>query len=394
MPDGIRLPVVVVSGLHQAQRRRAVRELLAEVPAAVVLHHDLSAAGDGVVARRIWDNLGTSHEARVPLVNGCPCCALREDLLPELARIAAAGRHRLAVVELWGGCDPQVTTETIAAGEAGGQAMSEVTVIAGVVTAVDAARLIPGLSQGDLLSDHGLHTAPDDERTLAEALARQIEYASALAVAVAAEQGLDDIRTGIAMLRHLQPSARIVRLGAGELPGAARAGFDVLAAAHRVSPALARMPQEDQAEGVATMVWEARRPFHPARLYEALDLLVPAAQRSRGRFWLANRPQVMLGWDAAGGSLAVEDCGPWLACLPDEEWDRHSPERRAAAAADWDPRWGDRFQLLAFTAQDLDTVGIRELLDSCLLTDGELAAGEEGWKTLPDEFAELLDPVP
>ena len=392
MPGGIRLPVVVVSGLHQAQRRRAVRELLADVPAAVVLHHDLSGAGNGVVARRIWDNLGASHEARAALVNGCPCCALREDLLPELARIAAEGRHRLAVVELWGGCDPQVMTETIAAGEAGNQAMSEVTVIAGVITAVDAARLIPGLSQGDLLSDHGLHTAPDDDRTVAEALARQVEYAGVLAVA--ADHGPDETRPGIAMLRHLQPSARIVRLGAGELPGAARAGFDVLAAAHRVSPALARMPQEDQAEGVATMVWEARRPFHPARLYEALDLLVPAAQRSRGRFWLASRPQVMLGWDAAGGSLAVEDCGPWLACLPDEEWDRHAPERRAAAAADWDPLWGDRFQLLAFTAQDLDTVGIRELLDSCLLADGELAAGEEGWKTLPDEFAELLDPVP
>jgi G3E family GTPase len=392
MPDGIRLPVVVVSGLHQAQRHRAVRELLADVPAVVALHHDLSAAGDRIVTRRIWDNLGASHEARVPLVNGCPCCALREDLLPELARIAAAGRHRLAVVELWGGCDPQVMTETIVVGEADERAMNEVIEIAGVVTAVAPAQLIPALSQSDRLSEHGLHTAPDDERTLAEALARQVEYASVLAVA--AGQGLDDIRPGIAMLRHLQPSARIVRMGAGGLSGAARSGFNVVEAAHRVSPALARMPQEDEEEGVATMVWDARRPFHPGRLYQALDLLVPAAQRSRGRFWLASRPQMMLGWDAAGGSLAVEDCGPWLACLPDEEWDRHSPERRAAAAADWDPRWGDRFQLLAFTAQDLDTVGIRELLDSCLLTDDELAVGEEGWKALPDEFAELLDPVP
>ena len=95
------LPVVVVSGLHAAQRRQAVLEMLGYVPAAVVLHHDLSQAGDGVVVRRIWDNLGLSHEERVPLVNDCPCCALREDLLPELASIARAGGHRLAVVELW-----------------------------------------------------------------------------------------------------------------------------------------------------------------------------------------------------------------------------------------------------------------------------------------------------
>jgi G3E family GTPase len=108
------LPVVVVAGMHQAQRRRAVRELLAATPAAVVLHHDLSRAGRGEVVRRVWDNLGASAEVRVPLVNDCPCCALREDLLPELARIARAGRHQLAVVELWGGSDPQVMVETIA----------------------------------------------------------------------------------------------------------------------------------------------------------------------------------------------------------------------------------------------------------------------------------------
>jgi hypothetical protein len=92
------LPVVVVTGLHQAQRRRAVRELLATTSAAVVLHHDLSRAGHGEVVRRIWDNLGTSLEACVPLTNDCPCCALREDLLPELARIAEAGRHRPVTV--------------------------------------------------------------------------------------------------------------------------------------------------------------------------------------------------------------------------------------------------------------------------------------------------------
>jgi G3E family GTPase len=195
------------------------------------------------------------------------------------------------------------------------------------------------------------------------------------------------------MARQLHPAARIVALGAGELIGAARSGFDVRAAAHRVSPALALLPQEAEKGGIATMVWERRRPFHPARLYEALELLVPAAQRSRGRFWLANRPGVMLGWDAAGANLAVEDCGPWLAALPDEEWERYAPERRAAAAVDWDARYGDRVQLLAFTAHHLDADGIGELLDSCLLTDDELQAGEASWRALPDDFAELLDPV-
>jgi G3E family GTPase len=389
------LPVVVVTGLHRAQRRRAVRELVTANPGTVVLEHDLSHAGHGEVLRRLWDDRGGCRERRLRLTNDCPCCALRADLLPELARLAKADRHRLAVVELWGGSDAQTMVETLALGRADGCAMTEFIEIVGVVTAVDALRLVPELSITDLLSDHGLHTCPDDERTLAEALAHQIEYAGVLAVdAGQAADNAADARAGMALLRQLHPSAQLVGLGTGGLPGAARSGFDVLAAADRVSPPIALLPHPCEYDSVATLVWRRRRPLHPGRLFEALDLLAPAAQRSQGRFWLANRPGVLLGWDAAGGSLAVEDCGPWLACVPDEEWAHYSPQRRVAAAAEWDARYGDRVQLLAFTARDLDADGITELLDSCLLTDDELDGGEESWKALPDAFGELLDPVP
>jgi hypothetical protein len=62
----------------------------------------------------------------------------------------------------------------------------------------------------------------------------------------------------------------------------------------------------------------------------------------------------------------------------------HPPERRVAAALEWDAQHGNRIQLLSFTAQ---------ALDSCLFTDDELAAGERSWKALPGAFADLLDPV-
>jgi G3E family GTPase len=85
-------------------------------------------------------------------------------------------------MELCGGSDPQHMIETIAAGEIGGRRMDEVAEIAGVMTAVDPVRLVPELSRGDLLADHALHTCANDERTVAESLAHQIEYASVLAV--------------------------------------------------------------------------------------------------------------------------------------------------------------------------------------------------------------------
>ncbi|WP_111555318.1 GTP-binding protein [Kitasatospora sp. SolWspMP-SS2h] len=386
MPAHLRLPVVIVAGLHRAERRRAVKELLDASIGAVVLHHDLRDADRGLVHRQLRDDEGVFDTRELPLVNGCPCCAVREDLLPELAGIAESGEHGLAIVELWGGSDPHPVAEVIAEGELDGRPMGELIELAGVVTAVDPDRLIGELSVSDDLAEHAEHTSADDARTRAEALAHQIEYATTLALA----RGGD---TGLAMLRQLHPTARRVALGTGELLRAALGGFDVPAARDRVNPALALLPQQADEAGVATLVWERRRPLHPGRLHDALELLVPAAQRSRGRFWLANRPALMLAWDAAGANLAVEECGPWLATLPDEHWEHYPPERRAAAALDWHPQHGDRVQQLAFTAEGLDADGITELLDSCLLTDAELLAGEPGWKTLPDAFADLLEPV-
>lgn len=163
------------------------------------------------------------------------------------------------------------------------------------------------------------------------------------------------------------------------------------AAATAQHPACALLPQDADEVGVTTLVWHSTRPLHPERLYEALEDLCCAAARSRGRFWLADRPDTLLAWDAAGGALCVESAGPWLASLPDAAWELVSPVRRAAAALDWHPEHGDRCQHLVFTSPGLDRSGIEQLLDSCLLTDAEYAAGPEGWQHLPAVFDSLLD---
>ncbi|MFV2121754.1 GTP-binding protein, partial [Streptomyces sp. Act-28] len=77
--------------------------------------------------------------------------------------------------------------------------------------------------------------------------------------------------------------------------------------------------------------------------------------------------------------------------LPDAAWETVPPVRRAAAALDWDPEFGDRRQHLVFTSPGLDREGIAALLDSCLLTDAEYAAGRTAWKRLPSAFDTLLE---
>jgi G3E family GTPase len=421
------LSVVIVAGLHADTRRAAVGHLLAEVPGSVALHHDLATAPAGTVVRTVRDASGVLFRGEAPLVNDCACCALREDLVPELKRVRDAGTVPLAVVELWDSVEPKAMAEVITAGGL---------TVTGVVTAVDPALVLPCLGNGDDLAERGLAAAATDQRTVADTFARQLEYAPVLAVADSEEADDEDRE----LLAQLHPTARLVRIGsagargsagpasapadsgrtaassgppteAAASPGApasaragaprpedrsplaraALAGFDVEAAAAAQHPACALLPVEADAHGVSTFVWRRHRPFHPERLYAALEDLTCAAARSRGRFWLADKPDTLLHWDAAGGALCVESAGPWLASLPDAAWEMEPPVRRAAAALDWHPEHGDRCQHLVFTSPGLDRDGLARLLESCLLTDAEYAAGREAWRQLPHPFDTLLE---
>lgn len=393
------LPVVIVGGLHADARRAAVARLLADVPGSVVLHHDLATAAAGTVVRTIRDASGVLDAGEAPLVNDCACCALREDLVPELERLRDAGATRLAVVELWDSVEPKAMAEVVTAGGL---------TVTGVITAVDPALVLPYLGNGDDLADAGLAAAATDQRTIADTFARQLEYAPVLAVADSPEADDEDRE----LLAQLHPTARRAPVGEGApmdragdgltvptprrgplspLAEAALAGFDVEAAAAAQHPACALLPAEADAHGVSTLVWQRRRPFHPERLYAALEDLTCAAARSRGRFWLADKPDTLFHWDAAGGALCVEGAGPWLASLPDAAWEMVPPVRRAAAALDWHPEHGDRGQHLVFTSPGLDRDGLERLLESCLLSDAEYAAGPDAWQRLPHAFDTLLE---
>ncbi|MBF8173455.1 GTP-binding protein [Streptomyces olivaceus] len=393
------LPVVIVGGLHAEARRAAVARLLADVPGSVVLHHDLATAAAGTVVRTVRDATGILSAGEASLVNDCACCALREDLVPELVRLADAGGTPLAVVELWDSVEPKAMAEVVTAGGF---------TVTGVITAVDPALVLPYLGNGDDLAEGGLAAAATDQRTVADTFARQLEYAPVLALAEGLPGSPEADDEDRELLAQLHPTARRVPIGHGHPAGAspegpasaipssalaraALAGFDVEAAAAAQHPACALLPADADAYGVATLVWHRRRPFHPERLYAALEDLTCAAARSRGRFWLAGKGDTLLHWDAAGGALCVEGAGPWLASLPDAAWELVPPVRRAAAALDWHPEHGDRCQHLVFTSPGLDRDGLERLLESCLLTDAEYAAGQAAWELLPPAFDTLLE---
>ncbi len=85
-PEGARLPVVLVAGMHADARTEVVDRLLAEVPGSVAVHHDLSTAAHGTVRRTVRDAAG----------DRLPCLANGADV-----GLAAAASDRRTVGDTW-----------------------------------------------------------------------------------------------------------------------------------------------------------------------------------------------------------------------------------------------------------------------------------------------------
>ena len=131
----------------------------------------------------------------------------------------------------------------------------------------------------------------------------------------------------------------------------------------------------------------ARRPFHPQKFHDLLNAewFGKGLLRSKGFFWLATRPRYAGQWSQAGGIAHHGPAGVFWKAIPEERWPEDA-EYRAFILEKWEEPFGDMRQELVFIGQRLDQARMRQALNDCLLTEDELLAGAEHWKTLPDPF--------
>lgn len=257
-----------------------------------------------------------------------------------------------------------------------------------VVTAVDAQLLVPDLLGGETAFSAGLADSASDPRTLGDVLLRQIDLSDHVAVVRNAAPAAQ-VRVCRSLVTHLNPEATVVSDTTGEHPRTLFHGsFDFAAALHRVLPAFPPPPPSDPTgDGAAqTAVWRRFQPLHPGRFFEVLDEMTATSLRSRGRLWLAGRPDTMVVWEANGTSLSLEPGGPWTAALPARTRHLVTGFRPPATAFDWRPGTGDRCQHLAFTGLGLDTDHLFPLLDSCLLDPAEEREWEAAGPPPDDPF--------
>ncbi|QKV72521.1 GTP-binding protein [Amycolatopsis sp. Hca4] len=384
-----RVPLVLVSGLA-AGLNAALAELLrvAEAGTAVV-HHDLREIHSGVVRRRL--QLGERDDLTVlELAHGCVSCTLREDLLPLLRRLARRPDVTRIVVRLDEAMEPEPVSWAIRTVLVGDHPVSEDVDLRAVLTVVDCATWLADATGDDELADRNLQGSPEDERTVAQVALSQVEFADVLVLAGAATDAWSAAKAS-AVLDRVAPSIPRVELARSDgdgvlaaVPADARRGevTDMHGALLRGEPPL-------HADcGIALLTFTARRPFHPERLHDALDVLLDGVVRTRGRAWVASRPDVAFWIESAGGGLGLGHAGPWLASPDGPEWTDVSPERRTLASLRWDPVHGDRAQELVVVTDQTTPDEIDAALRGALLTDEELAAGPGAWAHYPDPFGD------
>ncbi len=354
-----------------------------------LVHHDLREVTQGVVRRLVRHGEAESTEV-LELAHGCVSCTLRGDMLPLLRRLSAAPDVRRIVVQLDPALEPETICWALQHVLVDGRPLVDDIEVRAVVTTVDLATWLADATGDEELVERGLGGSADDERTVAQVVVGQVEFADAIVLAGHADDRWNRVRTE-AVIARLTPTAPSVHLDeldfAGMLarvPAGARRG----AVDGPQGQLLRGQPSLDTDAGVSMVLFEERRPFHPQRLHEAVDVLLDGVVRTRGRVWVASQPDVALWLESAGGGLGVGHAGPWLTAMERDLWAEVSPERQVRASLIWDDYYGDRMQELVVIAHEADPQDIVRALRQALLTDDELAAGERAWASYEDPFGE------
>ena len=390
-----KLPVTVLSGFLGAGKTTVLSNILnnRQNRKVAVIVNDMSEINidSAIVQNEV--SLNRSDEKLVEMSNGCICCTLREDLLDEVTKLAQEGRFDYLVIESTGISEPLPVAETFTFADENGVSLSDVADLDTMVTVVDAVNFLKDYEEAAYLQDKGESLGEDDERSVADLLVDQVEFADLILISKTDLASEEDVERLVAILKTLNTDARIIPISHGKIDvdEVLSTGLFNFERAQQAPGWLKEMRGEHVPEteeyGISSFTYEARRPFHPEKFYSFLHDTEKYGKliRSKGYFWLATRPHFAGQWSQAGGIARYGFAGLFWKAIPEKDWPKDE-EYLESIRKQWVEPFGDMRQELVFIGQGLDQNAMTQALDNCLLPEDEVLRGKNYWLTLNDPF--------
>ena len=391
------LPVTVLSGFLGAGKTTVLSHILnnREGKRVAVIVNDMSDVNIDAAIVQNEVSLNHSEEKLVEMSNGCICCTLREDLLLEVNALAKEGRFDYLVIESTGISEPLPVAETFTFADEDGVSLSDVATLDTMVTVVDAVNFLKDYEAAQYLQDTGESLGEEDERSVADLLVDQVEFADVILLSKTDLASETDVERLTAILKTLNTNAQIIPMAMGQvdIDSVLNTQLFDFERAQQAPGWLKEMRGEHVPEteeyGIGSFTYDARRPFHPEKFYQFLHGTEQYGKliRSKGYFWLATRPEFAGQWSQAGGIARYGFGGMFWKAVPKSNWPTDE-EYLASIEKQWVEPFGDMRQELVFIGQNLDQNAMTQALNECLLSDDELQQGKSVWSTYPDPFPE------
>ena len=390
-----RLPVTVLSGFLGAGKTTVLSHILnnREDKKVAVIVNDMSEINIDASLVENEVTLNRSEERLVEMSNGCICCTLREDLLIEINKLAEEKKFDYLVIESTGISEPLPVAETFTFEDEKGISLSNAANLDTMVTVVDAVNFVKDYEEAKYLQESGESLGEDDDRSVADLLVDQIEFADVILVSktdLVDKKHIDKLE---AILKTLNTQAEIIPISGGkvEIDKVLNTGLFDFDKAKEAPGWLKEMRgdhiPETEEYGITSFSYTARRPFLPEKFYNFLHSTEQYGKliRSKGFFWLGSRLEYAGQWSQAGGIARYGYAGLFWRSVPKKDWPTDK-QALASIKENWVEPFGDMRQELVFIGQNLDETAMKKDLDECLVSEDDMLKGEEFWINLNDPF--------